>query len=103
MYVVTAIGVGIDTNVSVWDSHNSALEHMDNLLKQYDICDKQEMCTDCVKGFSKTAQCDVEIQSHYVNYNLGENGIKKSEQKQSNIDTLILEANAFSFMIERFN
>jgi hypothetical protein len=80
MYIVTAIGVGIDTNVSAWDTHDSALEHMDNLLKQYDICDKQEMCTDCVKGFSKTAQCDVEIQAQYVKYNLGESCIKKGEQ-----------------------
>lgn len=79
MYVVTAIGVGIDTNVSVWDTHNRAVKYIDTLLKEYDICDSQEMCTDCVKGFSKTAHCDVEIQAHYVNYNLGKSRIKNSE------------------------
>lgn len=80
MYVVTAIGVGIDTNVSVWDTHDNAVKHMDTLLKEYDIVDKQDMCTDCVKGFSKTAHCDVEIQAQYVKYNFGESCIKKAEQ-----------------------
>ena len=80
MYVVTAIGVGIDTNVSVWDTHDNAVKYMDTLLKEYDIVDKQDMCTDCVKGFSKTAQCDVEIQAQYVKYNIGESCIKKAEQ-----------------------
>lgn len=80
MYVVTAVGVGIDTNVSVWDTHDSAVKHMETLIKEYDICDSQEMCTDCVKGFSKTAQCDVEIQAQYVKYHLGKSRIKKGEQ-----------------------
>lgn len=80
MYVVTAIGVGIDTNVSVWDTHDGAVNHMNTLIKEYDICDKQEMCKDCIKGFSKTAHCDVEIQAQYVKYNLGESRIKKAEQ-----------------------
>lgn len=80
MYVVTAIGVGIDTNVSVWDTHDGAINHIDTLIKEYDICDKQEMCVDCIKGFSKTAHCDVEIQAQYTKYHLGESCIKKAEQ-----------------------
>jgi hypothetical protein len=38
------------------------------------------MCVDCIKGFSKRAQCDVEIQVQYVKYHLGESCIKKAEQ-----------------------
>ena len=68
MYVVTAIGVGIDTNVSLCETHCEAIKRMDRLFEEFDICDRQEMCTDCIKGFSRVAKCDVEVQAHYVKY-----------------------------------
>jgi hypothetical protein len=77
MYVVTAIGVGIDTNVSVCETYHEAVKRMDGLFEEFDICDRQEMCTDCVKGFSRTAQCDVEVQAHYIKYSPIDNIINK--------------------------
>ena len=68
MYVVTAIGVGIDTNVSLCETYCEAIKKMDSLIEEFDICDIQEMCIDCIKGFSRRARCDVEVQAHYVKY-----------------------------------
>ena len=66
MFAVTAIGVGIDTKVSVWETFELAHKEMHNLIDDFLMRDFEEMCINCIKGFSNKAQCDVEIQIHAV-------------------------------------
>jgi hypothetical protein len=66
MFVVTAIGVGIDTRVSLHETYEGARKQMIELMTYngYDIRDAEEMCHDCYKGYGVKPQCDVEVQIH---------------------------------------
>ena len=67
VYIVTLIGVGTDTRVWAFKSYEDAKRQMERLTSYqngYDIREYEEMCRDCIKGFSFGAECDVEIQIH---------------------------------------
>ena len=68
MFVVTAIGVGIDTRVSLHETYEGAKRQMEELMscKGYDMRDAEEMCHDCYKGYCVEPQRDVEVQIHKV-------------------------------------
>ena len=67
IYIVTLIGVLTDTRVWAFKSYDDAKRQMELLISYqsgYDIRQYDEMCTDCIKGYSCGAECDVEIQIH---------------------------------------
>lgn len=66
MFVVTAIGVGIDTRVSLHETYEGARRQMEELMScnGYDMRDAEEMCYDCYKGYGVVPECDVEVQIH---------------------------------------
>ena len=68
MFVVTAIGVGIDTRVSLHETYEGARRQMEELMScnGYDMRDAEEMCHDCYKGYGVKPECDVEVQIHKV-------------------------------------
>ena len=63
-YVVTTIGVCMDTGVSVHKTYDEAKEEMMKEIAFHQMTDTEEMCKDCVKGYSPVAQCEVEVQIH---------------------------------------
>ena len=64
IYIVTAIGVLIDTEVHPVSTHEKAEHIAEDLKLDFLLTDIEEICEDCWKGYSRTAQCDVEIQIH---------------------------------------
>lgn len=66
LFIVTAIGVGIDTSVSLHETYEGARKRMMELMScnGYDIRDAEEMCHDCYKGYAAGPECDVEVQIH---------------------------------------
>lgn len=64
IYVITVIGVGINTEVHLKWNEKEAVDFAMNLLEEFDIKEPEEMCYECWKGFSDKAQCDVEIEVH---------------------------------------
>lgn len=66
IFIVTVTGAGIDTDVTAYRSHETALTGMGDKFMEYHVTDSEEMCVDCFKGYSPRAQCDVEFQIHKV-------------------------------------
>lgn len=64
IYIVTAIGVSIDMEVHPVISYEKAKDIAEDLKLEFQIVDIDEMCKDCWKGYSRYAQCDIEIQIH---------------------------------------
>lgn len=67
IYIVTLIGVGTDTRAWAFKSYDDAKRKMELLTSYqsgYDIRQYEELCHDCIKGYSCGAECDVEIQIH---------------------------------------
>ena len=66
VYAVTAVGVGIDTEVYLKGSEEEAVALAMSLIGEFGIHERETMCRNCWKGFSDTAKCDVEIEVHEV-------------------------------------
>ena len=64
IYVITAFGVGIDTEVHLCRTHEEAEGTAKELLSDWQMTDPEEMCYDCWKGYSPKAQCDIEVEIH---------------------------------------
>jgi len=64
IYIVTAIGVGIDTEVHPVSSYEKAEHIAEDLKLEFRMEEIVEMCKDCWKGYSCHAHCDIEIQIH---------------------------------------
>ena len=64
VYVVTAIGVGIDTNVIVCETLDIANSVVEELKTDYGMNDIETVCFGCIKGYGERVHCDVEIESH---------------------------------------
>ena len=64
VYVVTAIGVGIDTKVIVCETLDIANCVVEELKDEYDLTDIETVCLGCIKGYGGRVHCDVEIEIH---------------------------------------
>lgn len=64
IYVVTAIGVGIDTNVIVCETLDIANCVVEELKDEYGLKDIESICIGCIKGYGERVHCDVEIEIH---------------------------------------
>ena len=66
VFVVTAVGVLIDTQTRVAKTMDKAKKIASELFKEYgmDVTEAQEMTSRCWKGFSQKCACDVEIEIH---------------------------------------
>lgn len=64
VYVVTAIGVGIDTNVIVCETLDNAKCVVEELKTEYGMNDIETVCFGCIKGYGEKVYCDVEIEIH---------------------------------------
>lgn len=64
IFVITIIGVGIDTEVHLFNALDEADRAATDFLKEFEIEEPTVMCEGCWKGYSNRAQCDVEIQIH---------------------------------------
>lgn len=64
VYVVTAIGVGIVTNVIVCETLDIANCVVEELKNEYGLNDIETICIGCIKGYGERVHCDVEIEIH---------------------------------------
>jgi hypothetical protein len=64
VYVVTAIGVGIDTKVIVCETLDIANRAVEELKDEYGLTDIETICLGCIKGYGGRVHCDVEIEIH---------------------------------------
>ena len=64
VYVVTAIGVGIDTKVIVCETIDIANCAVEELKNEYGLTDVETVCVGCIKGYGGRVHCDVEIEIH---------------------------------------
>lgn len=64
IYIVTATGVCIDTEVKPFRNPQKAAKYVNDLKTSYGISEVMEMCTNCWKGYGSNVACDVEIQIH---------------------------------------
>lgn len=64
VYVVTAIGVCIDTNVIVCETLDNAKCIVEELKTEYGMKDIETVCIGCIKGYGVQVHCDVEIEIH---------------------------------------
>ena len=90
-FVVTTIGVGIDTGVSVFKTYEEAKDEMSKKIKSLQIADAQEVGKDCVKGCSLVAQCDVELEVHKC----GENNPQEKSPVAKAIEGVLDDAYEF--------
>lgn len=64
VYVVTAIGVLIDTKVIVCETFNIANRAVEELKDEYGLKKTKTVCFGCIKGYGEKVHCDVEIEIH---------------------------------------
>lgn len=64
IYIVTAIGVSIDTEVYSVTSYEKARDIVEDLKLKFLVENIDETCKDRWKGYSRYAQCNIEIQIH---------------------------------------
>lgn len=64
IFIVTATGVYINTEVHPVTSYEKAKDIAEDLKLKFLVKDIGERCKDCWRGYSRYAQCDIEIQIH---------------------------------------
>ena len=64
IFIVTTIGVVFSTEAKPFRTYEEAHKYMYDVVDRMLMHDFEEMCKDCIKGFSNVAQCDIEIQIH---------------------------------------
>lgn len=65
LFIVTAIGVCIDTVAKAFRNHDEAVAYAWKLEEEdFSMSDVTAVCKGIRKGYSSNCQCDVEIQIH---------------------------------------
>lgn len=80
IYTVTAFGVGVSTETQSFLTKGEAYKWIQIYGKCHKIEKAELMCTDCWKGYSITAQCDVEFEVHRTDVEISKNRIEDAKQ-----------------------
>lgn len=80
IYTVTAFGVGVSTEAQSFLTKGEAYSWVQIYRKSHKIEKVELMCTDCWKGYSVSAQCDVEIEIHRTEVGIPKNRIEDAKQ-----------------------
>lgn len=64
IFIVSATGVLIGTEVYPVTSREKAEHIVEDLKLKFRLEDVHELCKDCWKGYSRYAECDTEIRIH---------------------------------------
>jgi hypothetical protein len=80
IYIVTAFGVGVSTEAQSFLTKGEAYKWIQTYRKCLKIVEAELVCTDCWKGYSVAAQCDVEIEVHGAEVVIPKNRIEDAKQ-----------------------
>lgn len=80
IYTVTAFGIGVSTETRSFLTKGEAYKWVQIYRKCHKIEEVELMCTDCWKGYSVTAQCDVEIEIHRTDIEFPKSRIEETKQ-----------------------
>jgi len=80
IYTVTAFGVGVSTEAQSFLTRGEAYKWIQIYRKCHQIEKVELICTDCWKGYSVSAQCDVEIEVHRTDVWIPQNRIEDAKQ-----------------------